>query len=74
MKEQARLAAEKRGVTTLRYQKWESGKGGQQVRDNSLEFPYFLLHGLGSRHARFSSLQLSSYDSPHSPSDRFTLY
>ncbi|PVG02905.1 hypothetical protein CPB86DRAFT_724276 [Serendipita vermifera] len=31
MKEQARLAAEKRGVTTLRYQKWENGKGGQQT-------------------------------------------
>ena len=31
LKEQPRLAAEKRGVTTLRYQKWQDGKGGQQV-------------------------------------------
>lgn len=31
LKEQARLAADKRGVTTIRFQKWENGKGGQQV-------------------------------------------
>ncbi|CCA76266.1 hypothetical protein PIIN_10261 [Serendipita indica DSM 11827] len=31
LKEQPRLAAEKRGVTTLRYQKWENGQGGQQT-------------------------------------------
>jgi F-type H+-transporting ATPase subunit epsilon len=31
LKENARLNAEKRGVTDLRYQKWENGKGGQQV-------------------------------------------
>ncbi|KIM31775.1 hypothetical protein M408DRAFT_14894 [Serendipita vermifera MAFF 305830] len=31
LKEQPRLAAEKRGVTMLRYQKWEGGKGGNQV-------------------------------------------
>ncbi|KAE9382866.1 hypothetical protein BT96DRAFT_782945, partial [Gymnopus androsaceus JB14] len=27
-----RLAAEKRGITTLRYQVWENGKSGEQVR------------------------------------------
>ncbi|KAF9495796.1 hypothetical protein BDN71DRAFT_1589397 [Pleurotus eryngii] len=27
----ARLAAERRGVTALRYQNWEDGQGGQQV-------------------------------------------
>lgn len=32
LKEEQRLAAEKRGVSTLRYQKWENGKGGAQVR------------------------------------------
>lgn len=32
LKETERVAAEKRGVTALRYQKWEDGRGGQQVR------------------------------------------
>lgn len=32
LKEEERLAAEKRGITTLRYQQWENGKGGSQVR------------------------------------------
>ena len=32
LKEQERLVAEKRGLTTVRYQKWENGVGGQQVR------------------------------------------
>jgi hypothetical protein len=31
LKENARLNAEKRGVTDLRYQKWENGNGGPQV-------------------------------------------
>jgi hypothetical protein len=31
LKENERLAAEKRGLTALRYQHWESGKGGEQV-------------------------------------------
>ncbi|KAL0573894.1 hypothetical protein V5O48_008042 [Marasmius crinis-equi] len=31
LKESERLAAEKRGLTALRYQKWENGKGGEQV-------------------------------------------
>ncbi|KAI0797526.1 mitochondrial ATP synthase epsilon chain-domain-containing protein [Abortiporus biennis] len=31
LKEEERVAAEKRGVTILRYQKWENGVGGQQV-------------------------------------------
>ncbi|KAF8902807.1 mitochondrial ATP synthase epsilon chain-domain-containing protein, partial [Gymnopilus junonius] len=30
LKEEERLAAEKRGITTVRYQKWENGVGGQQ--------------------------------------------
>lgn len=37
LKEEKRLAAEKRGVTTLRYQQWENGKGGQQVMIFSLK-------------------------------------
>ncbi|KAJ3754161.1 mitochondrial ATP synthase epsilon chain-domain-containing protein [Lentinula raphanica] len=32
LKETQRLAAEKRGLTALRYQFWEDGKGGEQVR------------------------------------------
>jgi F-type H+-transporting ATPase subunit epsilon len=32
LKEDERVAAEKRGLTALRYQHWESGKGGEQVR------------------------------------------
>lgn len=35
LKEEERLAAEKRGVSTLRYQQWENGKGGSQVRNIS---------------------------------------
>ncbi|KAL4068197.1 mitochondrial ATP synthase epsilon chain-domain-containing protein, partial [Scleroderma citrinum] len=31
LKENERLLAEKRGVSALRYQKWENGAGGQQV-------------------------------------------
>ena len=36
LKETERLAAEKRGVTALRYQKWENGVGGAHVRPVSL--------------------------------------
>ncbi|KAJ3860149.1 mitochondrial ATP synthase epsilon chain-domain-containing protein [Lentinula novae-zelandiae] len=35
LKETQRLAAEKRGLTSLRYQVWENGKGGEQVRVTS---------------------------------------
>jgi F-type H+-transporting ATPase subunit epsilon len=31
LKEEKRLVAEKRGTTSLRYQKWENGQGQQQV-------------------------------------------
>ncbi|KAF8889880.1 mitochondrial ATP synthase epsilon chain-domain-containing protein [Infundibulicybe gibba] len=31
LKEEQRVAAEKRGLTALRYQHWEDGKGGQQT-------------------------------------------
>ncbi|KAE9393680.1 hypothetical protein BT96DRAFT_923892 [Gymnopus androsaceus JB14] len=31
LQETQRLAAEKRGVTAVRYQVWENGKGGEQV-------------------------------------------
>jgi F-type H+-transporting ATPase subunit epsilon len=31
LKENERVAAEKRGLTALRYQHWEGGKGGEQV-------------------------------------------
>jgi len=31
LKEETRLAAEKRGLTALRYQEWENGQGGEQV-------------------------------------------
>lgn len=31
LKEDKRVAAEKRGLTALRYQHWENGKGGEQV-------------------------------------------
>ena len=37
LKEEERLAAEKRGLTTVRYQKWENGVGGPQV-----SFPPYL--------------------------------
>ena len=36
LKESERVKAEKFGVTTLRYQNWEDGKGGEQVRVSSL--------------------------------------
>ena len=35
LKENERLASEKRGVTALRYQHWEGGKGGEQVSTRS---------------------------------------
>ncbi|KAI0647497.1 mitochondrial ATP synthase epsilon chain-domain-containing protein [Trametes meyenii] len=31
LKEEERVAAEKRGLTILRYQRWENGQGGQQT-------------------------------------------
>jgi len=31
LKDDYRVAAERRGVTSLRYQQWENGLGGQQV-------------------------------------------
>ncbi|GBE81821.1 mitochondrial ATP synthase epsilon chain-domain-containing protein [Sparassis latifolia] len=31
LKEEERVAAEKRGLTILRYQQWENGQGGKQV-------------------------------------------
>jgi len=37
LKETERVAAEKRGVTALRYQNWENGKGGEQVYLNPPE-------------------------------------
>ena len=36
LKEDKRVLAERRGVTNLRYQKWENGHGGQQVRSITL--------------------------------------
>jgi F-type H+-transporting ATPase subunit epsilon len=36
LKEESRVAAEKRGVTLVRYQKWENGSGGEQVRHTPL--------------------------------------
>ena len=35
LKEDERLVAEKRGLTALRYQHWENGKGGEQVAFSS---------------------------------------
>lgn len=32
LKEDKRVGAEKRGLTALKYQHWENGEGGQQVR------------------------------------------
>ncbi|KAI0748403.1 mitochondrial ATP synthase epsilon chain-domain-containing protein [Daedaleopsis nitida] len=32
LKEEQRVAAEKRGLTILRYQHWQDGQGGPQVR------------------------------------------
>lgn len=32
LNETERLAAERRGLTNARYQTWENGQGGQQVR------------------------------------------
>ncbi|PCH37819.1 hypothetical protein WOLCODRAFT_95899 [Wolfiporia cocos MD-104 SS10] len=37
LKESERVAAEKRGITILRYQQWENGQGGQQVYLNPPE-------------------------------------
>ena len=33
LKEEERVVAEKRGLTSARYQKWENGVGGQYVRE-----------------------------------------
>ncbi|KAF8231042.1 hypothetical protein L208DRAFT_81801 [Tricholoma matsutake] len=30
-KEEERVAAEKRGLTSLRYQSWQNGEGGRQI-------------------------------------------
>jgi hypothetical protein len=38
LKESERLKAEKRGLTALRYQHWENGQGGQQVRRTRFTF------------------------------------
>ncbi|TFY77159.1 hypothetical protein EWM64_g6856 [Hericium alpestre] len=37
LKEEERLVADKRGLTALRYQRWENGKGGDQVYLNPPE-------------------------------------
>ncbi|KAG6331566.1 hypothetical protein ID866_7519 [Astraeus odoratus] len=37
LKESERVQAEKRGLTALRYQKWENGVGGAQVYLNPAE-------------------------------------
>lgn len=39
LKEEERVAAEKRGLTVLRYQHWEKGQGGPQVRPQSSNIP-----------------------------------
>ncbi|KAF5323997.1 hypothetical protein D9611_008380 [Ephemerocybe angulata] len=31
LKEEQRIAAEKRGLTSVRYQQWENGQGGPQI-------------------------------------------
>ena len=53
MKEEERVLAEKRGLSSVRYQKWENGVGGQQVRlalpvnvfANLLTIPCFFFSG-----------------------------
>ncbi|KAF8329844.1 mitochondrial ATP synthase epsilon chain-domain-containing protein [Cantharellus anzutake] len=37
LKESERVAAERRGLTALKYQKWENGKGGEQTWVNRPE-------------------------------------
>ncbi|KAF8638646.1 hypothetical protein AX17_002049 [Amanita inopinata Kibby_2008] len=37
LKDEQRLASEKRGLTALRYQQWENGLGSQQVLLNEAE-------------------------------------
>jgi len=37
LKEEERLKAEKRGLTAVRYQQWQNGKGGEQVHLNPPE-------------------------------------
>ncbi|KAF9053326.1 mitochondrial ATP synthase epsilon chain-domain-containing protein [Panaeolus papilionaceus] len=37
LKQEERVLAEKRGVTNVRYQKWENGVGGTQVVLNPAE-------------------------------------
>jgi F-type H+-transporting ATPase subunit epsilon len=56
LKENERVVAERRGLTSLRYQHWENGKGGDQV------FLHLLLLAksadLGNRHFRCISTRL----------------
>jgi F-type H+-transporting ATPase subunit epsilon len=40
LKETERLAAERRGQTSLRYQHWEDGKGGEQVSTGFSQFGF----------------------------------
>lgn len=44
LKESQRLAAEKRGITALRYQVWENGKGGEQVCTSNLSREHVFIH------------------------------
>jgi len=39
LKENQRVSAEKRGLTAVRYQRWENGQGGEQVFLNPPEEP-----------------------------------
>ncbi|KAF8308553.1 hypothetical protein DL93DRAFT_2142230 [Clavulina sp. PMI_390] len=40
LKEDARLAAEKRGTSELKYQKWTDGKAGESVSSQHLQLCY----------------------------------
>ncbi|KAF8516929.1 mitochondrial ATP synthase epsilon chain-domain-containing protein, partial [Hysterangium stoloniferum] len=46
LKEGERLQAERRGITLVRYQNWENGKGGEQVRcvHNAVGNVYLTIH------------------------------
>jgi F-type H+-transporting ATPase subunit epsilon len=62
LKEDPRLEAEKRGISELRYQKWDAGKAGEQVRmaigcqlyqdESSYRFQYLSLLDLGESSSR----------------------
>ena len=80
LKEEERVAAEKRGLTVLRYQRWEKGQGGPQVSSKPRSVflatltdctsPLVVLYALNSIRRIDCTFLSTSLDFPRSPSGR----